>query len=194
VYLVGARQSKLLAELSGTGTERVIVAGIALEGLDDDLSLLDNQTDCLSAKLCPHISKPEMLLMITNHPYGFLSLSRLESSLTVGHELLNPLREEEEVRERVAEIALDLLVTGLRSRRDFDAKVSILPREAGRPLVSEGQIGRLQVGNDGILLTEVLEDLDPSYDEVVRGCGVTEMLLELQKAGGTVLDLCRQAT
>lgn len=84
-----------------------------------------------------------MLLMITNHPYSFLSLSRLKSSLTVGHELLNPLREEEEVRERVAEIALNLLVTGLCSRCDFDAEVSILPREAGRPLVSEGQIGRL---------------------------------------------------
>lgn len=143
MYLVGARQSKLLAKLSRTGTERVSVAGIVLEGLDDDLSLLDNQADCLSAELCPHISKPEMLLMITDHPYSFLRLSRLESSLTVGHELLNPLCEEEEVCERVAEIALDLLVTGLRSRCDLDAEVSILPREAGRPLVSKGQIGRL---------------------------------------------------
>ena len=135
-----------------------------------------------------------MLLIITNHPHSFLSLSRLESSLTVGQGLLNPLREEEEVRERVAEIALDLLVTGLRSRCDFDAEVSILLREAGRLLVSEGQIGRLQVGNDSILLTEVLKDLDPSCNEIVRGFGVPEMLPELKEASGTVLDLCREAT
>lgn len=77
-----------------------------------------------------------MLLMITNHSYSFLSLSRLESSLIVGYELLNLLCEE--VYERVVEIALNLLITSLYSRYNFNVEVSILPCKVGRLLVSEG--------------------------------------------------------
>ena len=71
-----------------------------------------------------------------NHLYSFLSLSRLESSLIVGYELLDSLCEE--VYERVVEIALNLLITSLYSRYNFNIKVSILLYKVGRPLVSKG--------------------------------------------------------
>ena len=74
--------------------------------------------------------------MITNHSYSFLSLSRLESSLIVGYELLDPLYEE--VYERVVEIALNLLITSLYSRYNFNIEVSILLYKVGRLLVSKG--------------------------------------------------------